>query len=342
MPVINKSLTDALKQILQSLQIPFIFPAAVLVLATYLLYPGQIKADDATLTVGGIMATVMLSYLLYACNIPIIRLAEGYVMEQSWFFRLTHWFEKRRYENLRERIKDCDSAIAELTQLRDELSLCDLLTDELEKMLEAKCAEWTDRKRPLQEWMELRFPVTLDKPLPTAMGNTIAAFEDYPWARYCMDAVHLWPRLLPILEEKKFISFVQSEKTIFDFLLNLGFVMLGICFELLLLFALVRPLGIYLSGAVGLLILAYILYRAAIVAAVHWGGMVRVAFDLYRDDLRQALHLEEIPDRSLSKERTVWATISSFIVFGDDGDFQGFVYSKPPKGREEASCTASG
>jgi len=342
MPVISKSLTDALKQILQSLQIPFLFPAVVFVLATFLLYPGEIEVDDATLTIGGIMASVMLSYLLYACNIPIIRLAEGYTMEHSWFFRLTHWFENRRYENLKERIKECDTAIAELTQLQDELSLCNLLTDDLEQMLETMCSKWTNKKRPLQEWMELRFPVTLDKPLPTAMGNTIAAFEDYPWARYCIDAVHLWPRLLPILEQKKFISFVQSEKTIFDFLLNLGFVSLGICLELLLLFALFRPLGIYLGGTVGLLILAYVLYRAAIVAAVHWGGMVRVAFDLYRDDLRQALHLQEIPDKALDKERTLWATISSFIVFGNDDDFEGFVYSKPQKGKEEPSCAASG
>jgi hypothetical protein len=342
MPVISKSLTDALQQILQSLQVPFIFPAAVFVLVTSLIYPGDINVDNAALAVIIAVITVISSYLLYALNIPIIRLVEGYTLEQTWFFRLTHWFEKKRYKKLKEQVDECDIAIAELKLFEDKLLLSDLLTDGTAERLQYLRTKWINRKRPLQELMELRFPVTFQEPLPTSLGNAIAAFEDYPWTRYSMDAVHLWPRLLPVLEEKKFISFVQSEKTIFDFLLNIGFVILGICFELLLMFAFFEPDAFYLLTVAVLLIIDYILYRAAIVAAVHWGGMVRVAFDLYRDDLRRALHLPDLPDESLVEERTLWKTVSSFIVFGDDEHFKGFVHSKPRNEKENATCTASG
>lgn len=339
MPVVSKSLTDALKQILQSFQVPFIFPAAVLVLATFLLFGGEIKLDEATAIVIALAVTTMVSYLLYAFNIPIIRLVEGYTLENSWFFRLSYRLEKKRYDDLQKKIEECDLAISQIELLRDQLALAGLLTEETKHRIESMISGWINRKRPLEEWNELHFAVTSEKPLPTSLGNAIAAFEDYPWSRYCMDAVHLWPRLLPLLEEKKFTPYVQNEKAIFDFLLNTGLVAVGLCFELVLVFGLANPDWRYLPAIALLALFAYILYRAAVVAAVHWGGMVRVAFDLYRDDLRQALRLPRIPDESLSDERFLWRSVSNFIVFGNEQHFKGFVYSTPKAEGKEATCS---
>lgn len=218
MPVVSKSLTDALKQILQSLQIPFAFPAAVLVITSLLLYPGEIELDAATHTAFVITATVLVSYLLYACNVPIIRSAEGYTLEESWFFQWTLKIENKRCEGLTREITKCDEKITKLDVLHTGLYLCGLLTPELDQKLKAMRADWVDRKRPLRERLELRFPSVRSNPLPTSLGNTIAAFEDYSWARYRMDAVHLWPRMLPILEDKGFTPFLQSEKAVFDFI----------------------------------------------------------------------------------------------------------------------------
>lgn len=117
-------------------------------------------------------------------------------------------------------------------------------------------------------------------------------------------------------------------------LLNIGLVIVGICLELLLLFGLYKPDWRYLLAIAPLLVVAYLLYLGAVMAAQHWGGMVRVAFDLYRDDLRRALHLADLPDEALDEERKLWETVSAFLVFGDDAAFRGFIYSQP---REERS-----
>jgi hypothetical protein len=85
----------------------------------------------------------------------------------------------------------------------------------------------------------------------------------------------------------------------------------------------------YLVLAGALLVLDYVLYGTATIAALHWGSMVRVAFDLYRDDLRRALYLPDVPDNALGKERAQWEMISKFLVFGEVGKFKGFVYSRP-------------
>lgn len=133
-----------------------------------------------------------------------------------------------------------------------------------------------------------------------------------------MDSVYLWPRMLPILKDKKFLEFVQNEKTTMDFLLNLGLVSLVVSIEVLV----THHTSMCLVG----FFLAWVFYYAANFVAMDWGTMVCAAFDLYREDLRKALYLPEIPAYSLEQEQEQWGRISQFIVFAETEGFSGFNY----------------
>jgi hypothetical protein len=133
--------------------------------------------------------------------------------------------------------------------------------------------------------------------------------------------------MLPVLEARKFTAFVQNEKNIMDFLINTAIVAVIIGFELLGLSAFGGAGLWYVAAGGAAFLAAYVLYWAATVAALHWGGMVRVAFDLYRDDLRRALHLAGNP-RDIHEERKLWEAVSKFLLFGEVMDLPGFMHPK--------------
>lgn len=340
MPIISQSLTDALKQILQTFQLPFLFPAIMIVLVSATLNRSYVQLDDPHHLIMIVLVTVILSYLLYASNIPLIRFLEGYVIRDSWFFRFLGRFEEQRYQLLNEQIEHCERMIEQIEDLELESSDSNLLVGKRRQRLKYLRSNWELKKAELLDIKQIRFPRSPRRLLPTALGNTIAAFEDYPWDRYRMDSVHLWPRLLPILEKNKFTPFIQNEKSILDFLINSGLAISFIILELIIL-GFNKGFDWHYWLVSGLLIgVAYSLYLFAITAAKHWGGMVRVAFDLYRNDLRKALHLPAIPDESLGDERKQWQAVSRFLVLGETQQFKGFVYSTPETPASEANQNA--
>ena len=75
--------------------------------------------------------------------------------------------------------------------------------------------EWSRHGRILSE----SFPRNAEEILPTRLGNTIHAFEDYPDTRYGMDAVELWPRLVAKVD-KEYRAVLDDAKASFDFMIN--------------------------------------------------------------------------------------------------------------------------
>jgi hypothetical protein len=176
--------------------------------------------------------------------------------------------------------------------------------------------EWLKMERRLRE-QEVRdyFPSEETPILPTTLGNTIAAFEDYPWTRYGIDAIVLWPRLLPTLTKENYAAYVEREKAALDFALN-------ICFLLLVLGVEIVYVGLLFGGECvdwviaicSVLLFAYGVYGVAVAAAYNWGTTVRVAFDLYRYHLLRALYGR--PPHNFSAERKMWQRISQFVREG--------------------------
>lgn len=321
----NQSFADAFKQLLQSLQVRFIFPAAYFVVANLLLWPGKRNFDDGFQIVVWCTITVVISYLLNAFNGLIIRLVEGYTFQDNYLSALANVLEKRRLRRYEKRIQECDNKLDQITAFQGELQINGVVAPELDDELEQIASEWERKRGRLHSEKQFRFPSHYH--LPTSFGNTIAAFESYPLERYHMSAVTLWPRLLPILEKENYTAFVQNEKSVMDFLLNTSLASFLLLVELLVIFNLHGFPTSYLLLLIVFPILVWLFYYAAVAAAGDWGIMVCSAFDLYRDALRQALHLPRLPDESLDQEKKLWKAISLFISHGHIQDFRGFVYS---------------
>ncbi len=321
------TLKDAVKDLAQSLQASTILPAAVFVLINAFFVCPQVWPDldlTATTTLTLITAfTVTLSYTLYALNIPLIRLAEGYIGADDVIVQLFKNGQLRKYKRLRDWEITCNTR---LKDIEDDLTLLRLKTEMTnEQLAEVQNPEYMELYKQKEVWiteqikvhqrLDSRFPSRQSDILAMPLGNVIAAFEDYSFTRYGMDSVVLWPRMVPILKEKGFLDFVAQEKSVFDFLLNLALVAVLIGLELFYI-ALYnhQPLNAALSLVV-MIIFVVILYQGCIFGAELWGSTVRVAFDLYRDDLHKALRLK--PCTSFREEYSQWERVSQFIHYGN-------------------------
>lgn len=321
------TLKDAVRELAQSLQPSTIFPAAMLVLINALfvcpqLWPGLDLTALTTLTLATI-ATVILGYTFYALNIPLIRLAEGYIAADDIIMKWLKNGHQLKYKQLRDWETTCD---AHLKNIEDDFALLRLRTGMTnEKLAEVRNLEyinlceqkdiWTTEQIRVRQRLVSRFPSRKSDILAMPLGNVIAAFEDYSFTRYGMDSVVLWPRMIPILKGKGFLDFVAQEKSVFDFLLNSVLVAILVGSELFYLSLYHhQPLNAALS-LVGMVLFVAILYQGCILGAELWGSTVRVAFDLYRDDLHKALRLK--PCATLEEERAQWERVSQFIHYGN-------------------------
>lgn len=310
------TIKDTVKALAQSLQVTTILPASLLAFVNlYLILPRMLPDFDptsppvVTLTVS---LTLMFSYALYAFNFPLIRLLEGYKLKET---DLSHWLlrrEQQGFESLRGRIR---ALRKERALLENDLGF-NPDEDDTGELSEEDAECWrslSDQLADLEYRLDRRYPSSTNRVLPTGLGNTIAAFEDYARTRYGMDTVALWPRLVPVLKELKYSDFVTQEKSVFDFLLNtfVAVIVLGVELVYVNLF-LGHPVRSLVAG-VATLLTAYVLFNGIVVAARQWGTTVRVAFDLYRHNLSRRLGL--LPAGSFEEEYRRWQEVSSFLLF---------------------------
>ncbi|MFP4394617.1 MAG: hypothetical protein ACLFTI_05070 [Anaerolineales bacterium] len=265
------ALEDAVKSLAQSLQAATVFPAGLFVLinAYFIVptfYPDLDCSTPQVITII-ISLTLMLSYIFYAFNFPLIRVFEGYKFKNWSFFLWLHSCEKDRRAKM--------------------------------------ASDGWERKRDFPSRGEI---------LSTKIGNAIAAFEEYPETHYSMNAIALWPRLVPVLEDKEFLKYVTQEKAVFDFLLNTWVVtaMIGIelAYRSVFLWQFLPALAILAATGIA----CFFIYEGMYIAARQWGTVVRVAFDRHRHDLAQSLYLR--PAKSFFEERRRWDAISDFYLFG--------------------------
>lgn len=313
------TISDAIKALAQSLQLATVFPSGLLVLLNaYVILPQFFQVGDVSTPTGAtilIASTLMLSYMLYAFNFPLIRLLEGYKL--SWLDASQWRLERKQqqYRNLRNEIK---KAADDLDSMKNALGF-DPDKDKTNEISEENSERWQSLKlQQAQKERELdhHFPSMLGAVLPTRLGNVIAAFEDYSYTRYGMDSIALWPRLIPVLKDTQYIDFVAQEKSVFDFLLNLLGVVTVLGLEFIYLGAFRADLvwiglTLLITG-----VLVFVLYNGLIIAARQWGTTVRVAFDLHRHDLRRRLGLKAASD--FEEEYRRWQSLSTFLLCRSD------------------------
>lgn len=161
----------------------------------------------------------------------------------------------------------------------------------------------------------LVFPSEEGDVLPTTLGNTIAAWEHYPYRRYGIDAITMWPRLAPLLS-KAVAEAIADSKARFDLFLN--FFLLSLAGAGVGLYRLgLAPHDVWRWAAAAAVLLAVgALWSMSIVAAVGWGETVKAAFDLHRLDILKQLGVRG-PERSWTakEEKRVWEELQWSMKF---------------------------
>lgn len=256
-------------------------------------------------TLGLLLLITLLAYLLWVFTRPIIRTYEGY-----WPWR---W-------------------------LQDKGICCQTKRWEYLRWQRDLAAQQNDQRgySYLQARLYRDFPSRKERILPTRLGNVLRAAEDYSMTRYGLDGVFWWPRLEPLLPER-LLDRLEAAFTGLVALLNLA--TLGVLYALLLLFNLLSYLSLWgllslvnnfwwlwqLLGAVGALLVAYVIYRGAVVQAQAYGDLIRVAYDEHRFRVLDALHIPR--PANLVEEYSLWPRLTRWLYQQDLSAARGVTYT---------------
>jgi hypothetical protein len=183
-----------------------------------------------------------------------------------------------------------------------------------------------------------RFPTHQIDLMPTALGNVLNAVADDLTERYGIDFMAAWPRMETVIASENALAMrLNNERATLDFLVNLTFVLGLFAVENLVLRYAWRQWGLALLSIV-FIVLAWLVYMAAIGKARAWGDAVGVAFDLYRQNLRTQLGMRDTKGRL--SEKADWDALSKWVLFREANDDVLTNWNVPPT--PVATATSSG
>ncbi len=330
MTTVGQSLYESLRHVVESLQARFLLPSIILVIGTIFIFKIQFQFSSPEHTSLLISIVITISYLFNALNGLMIRLIEGYEFKDNYLFYYLKRMQKKKKDEVLAGIDKCEKQYSALIKYEEDI-LCEMLDDRYTKnqLEKIKLAKNKVKKREAELFEVKNAYFSSETLMPTAIGNIIKSFEDYPVKRYGIDAVNLWPRMFNILQKDGFFTAINNEKVTLDFLANTGFVTIIFAIEMLFAFAFLDHSFLLLMCCMISVVICYILFYSTVAVAQDWGRLVCCAFDLYRDDLRKALKLPVIADNDLEAEKKLWSEISHFIIYGEvprKSKFKGFTY----------------
>ncbi|MFI6656190.1 hypothetical protein ACIBL8_11860 [Streptomyces sp. NPDC050523] len=234
-----------------------------------------------------LLGLVAAAYLLTLFHLPFLKFLEGYWPETA----LLRGLRERRTARHRRRAEEGWQRVTELHTAGAHLRASALATRLL--------AAYPPRPR------------LADGCLPTALGNRLRAAEFYPLERYGIDAVVIWPRLVPLVPAEATARVVAARTALDSTVTLLGLAMA---------FGTVWPLALLATGGpeplTALTLLAWPLawgaYRAALQAATAYGQEVAVTFDLHRLELPRHLGLDVVSGPAA--ERGTWDDLAQFYL----------------------------
>ena len=279
---------EILKGFIQALQLPFVIPA-ILINTIWFFYfiptffPEMQNSKGIDFYEGVyVYFTLITSYLFYSNNAWLIRFFEGYHFTEYDFVRKYYSFKIKGFKNEFEY---------------------------LEKLLSIRLPE----DPVIRKKLETFFPADKNSIMPTRFGNIMTAMEHYPLTRYGIESVQIWARLIPVLQERKFMDTYIAQKSIFDMTMNL-LVTIPISSLFLWYIALQNmSLWILILPVMGL-VLCKIMYEIMLSAATNWGVAFKVSFDLYRKDLAKMANIRR--PVSFEDEKGLWQDYSLLIHKG--------------------------
>jgi hypothetical protein len=249
----------------------------------------------------------VLSVLLLAANRGIIRLLEGYGKFNPAQVLLS--LEKGRYEKLYE----------EIDRLKERI-------DRIRTEGREVPTELSDRQIDLALDRAIRLPREKSQLLPTAFGNTIRAFENYPAEIYGIDAISGWNRLLAVVP-KDYRQMVDDAKALMDFWVNIWILCALAALEYICMYLFVSQASSrgFAIGPVRpeTVLFLFVLLLCALAAswrarsaATEWGDMIKSAFDVFLPDLLIKLRFPH--PKSIEDERKTWTSFSKVFLYCDD------------------------
>jgi hypothetical protein len=260
--------------------------------------------------------TAIVGFTLTALNTYVLKLYEGYVFlpNFSWL-KKTQQKKARRLLFKREQLQKKINFIRQQTQ--------NIRTRERLERLEQKHYAVSAKYDGL-------YPPSPDDVLPTDFGNRLCASESYPGARYNMDGVVFWARLMHVIPPS-YRSMIESARNELSFLVNLS--LLSVLFSLLcilvVVYIILSPLlsvfslqtipytfsyQYVLLGALGAF-LGLFFQKASLYAVDEFGTAIRSSYDLFRLDLLRQFHLKNLPEDS-TQEQIIWGNLTNWIVLG--------------------------
>lgn len=183
-------------------------------------------------------------------------------------------------------------------------------------------------------------PTDPNRVTPTALGNTLAIAEEYPFERYGIDAVLFWPRLRAEVPSEE-LAGLDGTKGVLDGMLNVTLLAYVFGLEAIVV-GLIRPFvkiadaaapGPLLMIGAGILsmLIGWMSYRAAVSAARSMGSQLQTFFDYYRGKVlgRFGLALPE----DLAQEKVIWLRLAAFLRRGEPFYFP--TEARAPKKKKE-------
>jgi hypothetical protein len=281
--------------------IAFFLPVATFVAASlglvhaYDLYPSLVPALKADILIGTTilgLATWVGGVILLAANRDVYRLFEGYGRLNP--FRLFSFVERWQYRRLKRQISDLDriydSYLAEQKEPPEELN---------------------NRRGRLLRFEAERFPDREEYLLPTALGNTIRAFEVYSRVMYGLETIQGWSRLISVIP-KSHLKLVDDAKAEADFWLNLGALSCLFVIEYAVVAAYTGRWDYIWIPAAAFALAVAAAWRAKS-AAVEWGEIVKASFDVYLPSLLTKLQFPYPATKD--DERKLWREFSQGIIY---------------------------
>lgn len=239
-------------------------------------------ASQLLLILGGLVVTLVLSYLIFNFQYSITRLFEGYWPSNRFFNVISTC--RRDYRKKRREY---------LETLR-------------------KSASTPEEKSSIEMELFNFYPPPLHKNevMPTRLGSILRNSEFYVADHYGMDPITIWTRLRPLLPSETVLPLAESI-TARDFMLLMC--VFSAAFTLVwcpILAISTNRLDLFLLCSVGWP-LAWICYRSAIQSTFTYGEQVKAAFDLHRHDLLTALKRRIPPN--IEEERQEWKDLTLFF-----------------------------
>jgi len=342
-----KTLSDLVALFLQALRLSVVLPSFILVgLNITVVWPlledtrfyRILVEQESAVPIGIIVVFLVLlgAYVLAVLNIPIIRFFEGYPLLPYRIGKRLRTSNYRRILYLQEQVQRLDQEAKRYQELAYEES------DEETGHALISARECEFMRNALNHELIWMYPHHQTwRVLPTRLGNAIAAAEEYPGHLFGIDSVTFWPFLAPILEKDGYASFVEKEKTLLDFLLNMAVVTLFFGAELVYVDILLRRFDWILSPAkmAAALILAFCFYLLSIQGAISWGYTIRAAFVLYKEELHKRLGLQ--PAEGYYHERVIWKYATRFYRDHDPTP-AGYIFEYEPGNGEGQKKTEGG